>query len=87
MNEGKITVWIKCKQMMHYHQLVELTHKEYEILNRVNGDDVNQRDDAELYSIIENHIDYSNIFDSDVEFIDFSMQAEDGKAHQQSITK
>lgn len=63
-------VTIKCKQVMHFDQEVEMTKEEFEKLMNCDDNDIMQRNHPQEYSILEGYINFSNVFDSDSEFTD-----------------
>lgn len=64
----KITVWLKCKKVVHFNQQVELTQKEYDLLNELDLTDVDLGDPE--HTIIDRYIDLSEVFDSDDEYLE-----------------
>ena len=66
------TIWIKCKQVCEYNQQCVVTDEEYKLLKNINGDDVSETNDKEgrkLYRILEAHIDSTEIYDTEHEFL------------------
>jgi hypothetical protein len=69
----KIKVTIECKQVVHFYQEVEIDVEDYEKIKDLYGDDVCQRNEEEMYSILESLINFQDVYDNDSEFTDVSV--------------
>lgn len=69
MADKKITVWIECSQVVYYNQQVQLTDKEFEVLNELDADDVAQDTESVAFNILQAHINSSDVFDADQEYL------------------
>jgi hypothetical protein len=70
MSEKKVSVTIKCKQVMHFEQSVEMDESDYEKIKDLNFEDVQERREREQYSVIEGYLNFMDVLESDDEFLD-----------------
>lgn len=69
-----IKVRIQCKQMMHFDQEVEMSESDYEKIKDFDMDSIDEHGSMrQEYSIIEGHIDFRDVFDSDSQFEDITI--------------
>lgn len=66
----KVKVTIKCKQVMHYDQQIEISKEDFDKIKDIDFGDVHLIRDRIQYSIIEGLINYMDILKSDDEFLD-----------------
>lgn len=69
-NEKKVTVTIKCKQVMHFEQQVEMSQEDYEKVKDLDYEDVHEIREREQYSVLEGYLNFNDILESDDEFLD-----------------
>jgi len=62
----KVKVEIRCKETVHYNQIVEMDKADYEKLKDLSGDDVSEP--SEEFNLIRDYIDPRDVFDSNNEF-------------------
>lgn len=67
--------FIKCSQVVTYYQQVELTDEQVAILEKVDGDDVDERHHKEEYYLIQSLINHSEVFDAEDEYKTFQLRA------------
>jgi hypothetical protein len=70
MSEKKVSVTIKCKQVMHFEQSVEMSESDYEKIKDLDFEDVHEIREREQYSVIEGYLNFMDILESDDEFLD-----------------
>lgn len=76
MSEKTVSVTIKCKQVMHFEQSVEMSESDYEKIKDLNFEDVHIRE-REQYSVIEGYLNFMDILESDDEFLDVQITKDD----------
>lgn len=87
MTDKKVTVWLRCKQVVHYDQQVELTQEEYDLLSNINDSTVSKHHNTEEYNIIQDNIDNQNVLDTDWEFTDVELYNENVRSTYKESTK
>lgn len=70
MSEKKVSVTIKCKQVMHFEQSVEMSESDYEKIKLLDYDDLHEIRNKDQYSIIEGYLNFMDILCSDDELLD-----------------
>lgn len=70
MANEKVTVTIKCKQVMHFYQQVEMSKEDYEKVKDLDYEDVHEIREKEQYSVLEDYLNFNDILESDDEFLD-----------------
>ena len=69
---------IKCKQVVEYNQTVEMTEEDFEALSDFRfGDDVMERRNPVEFNIVRDHLDLTDITDSDDEFLSVEIDEAD----------
>lgn len=66
-------VKIKCKQLVHFEQEVELTDQQFEILSNMDNETVSEKDNLQEYHILNGVINYHDTYNCDDEFIEFEI--------------
>ena len=70
MSEKKLSVTIKCKQVMHFEQSVKMSESDYEKIKDLDFEDVHEIREREQYSVIAEYLNFMDILESDDEFLD-----------------
>lgn len=71
---SKVKVTIEAKQVIHFKQEVEMDIEDFEKVKHLEMDDVDDYD-IDAYDVLESYINLSDVFDSDQEFKDVSVNA------------
>lgn len=76
VNNMSKLIWIKCKQVCEYNQQHVVTDEEYKILmDEADGGDVEETHGRKSpYGIIDGYLDSTDIFDTEREFTDVSIE-------------
>ena len=77
MSEKKVSVTIKCKQVMHFEQQVEMSQEDFDKVKDIDFDDVHEIRNREQYSVIEGYLNFMDILESDDEFLDVQITKDD----------
>ncbi len=77
MSEQKVLVTIKCKQVMHFEQQVEMSQEDFDKVKDIDFDDVHEIRNREQYSVIEGYLNFMDILESDDEFLDVQITKDD----------
>lgn len=74
--DKKVFVTIKCKQVVHFEQQVEMSKEDFEKIQDINLDDVHEIRDKEQYLIIEQYLNPMDVLSVDDEFLDVQITRE-----------
>jgi hypothetical protein len=72
--ENTIKVNVRFEKTMRYSQEIEVTEEEFEKLKEFDGKDLWELKQPELYSLVDMNIDYSDVFDSDEDLVNFEIE-------------
>ncbi len=78
-NQKKVIVNIRCKQVICYRQQKEMTMQEFQSLKECDGDEVHETRNSNQYSLLQDYINPSDVFDAHNEYLDFEISLEQGK--------
>jgi rRNA maturation protein Rpf1 len=77
MAKRKVVVTIKCKQVMHFEQQVEMSQEDFDKVKDIDFNDVHEIRNRDQYSVIEGYLNFMDILQSDDEFLDVQITKDD----------